>query len=63
MPPRYRGDRCGAFTFTRGATTLWRVVISPRRSSYGLAGIGLFLGVVGGWVAGLLRAPRDRADR
>ncbi len=35
-----------------------RVVTSSRRSSLGLAGVGLLLGVALGWLAGLLRAPR-----
>ena len=58
MAPRYRGRRRWAFTFTGAATTLSSVVTSPRRSTYGLAGLGLLLGAVGGWLAGLLKAPR-----
>jgi hypothetical protein len=34
------------------------VVTSPRRSSLGLAGLGLLVGAVGGWLAGLLKAPK-----
>jgi len=33
-------------------------VISHQRTSLGLAGIGMLLGVALGWLAGLLRAPR-----
>lgn len=29
----------------------------------GLAGVGLLVGAIGGWLAGLLRAPRSKKRR
>jgi hypothetical protein len=58
MEPRYRGRPGDAFVFAADATTLICVVNSPRRSTVGLTGLGLVVGAVVGWVAGLLRAPR-----
>jgi gas vesicle protein len=31
-----------------------------RGKSLGLAGIGLLVGAIGGWLAGLMRAPKRR---
>jgi GNAT superfamily N-acetyltransferase len=45
-----------AFVFRRGARTL-EIVVRPRRS-FAALGLGALVGVVGGWLAGLLRAPR-----
>ena len=58
MTSRYRGGRSDAFVFGRDATTLVEVVTSPRRSTVGLTGLGLAVGAVMGWIAGLLKAPR-----
>ena len=51
------------FSFAGAATKVTAVVTSPRRSSVGLAGLGVLAGLIGGWLAGLLRAPRARAPR
>ncbi|MCW2542724.1 MAG: hypothetical protein JWM40_276 [Frankiales bacterium] len=59
MAPRYRGKPVTAFTFAGGAITLSVVVASPGRMTLGLTGLGLVLGVVAGWLSGLLRAPRS----
>ena len=33
------------------------------RKDVGLGAVGLLLGLLGGWLAGLLRAPRKAAER
>jgi hypothetical protein len=63
MAPRYRGLQAQAFSFPGAATTLGHVVTSPRRSSLGLAGLGVLVGAVVGWVTGLLKAPRTGAQQ
>jgi hypothetical protein len=56
MGQRYRGRFQEAFAFPRGARTLDGVP-SPRRS-WAFLGLGALVGMVSGWVAGLLRSPK-----
>ena len=51
LPPRRGGSYPAGVIVPSPASASWRAV------AYGLA--GLLLGVVGGWLAGLLRAPRS----
>jgi hypothetical protein len=54
MGPGYRDWSVRAFTFTGAATTLFPVATSPRV----LVAVGGLLGVVVGWVTGLLKVPK-----